>query len=501
MPDFHYRNGVLHDEEALGGLVAKYGLKFTWFFQNGYHPHYWQTLFHTNTNPEADHLCRFRHLVAGRRGGKTMSAAWEVLYYCLHPSEFHWDAHKTQSIKPLHVWVLTKDYPTGMAALLTFREALAAAGLEHGKAYKENRGNRWFEFENGSFVQFKTADDPETLRGAGLDILWMDEAAFIGNERAWQVARPALSDKLGLVVSTTTPDGKNWFYDEFWSEASKKDVNQGRVEYRSIDNPYFPAEEWRYLLRHYHPLLFKQEYMASFDSMAGKELSGEWLHYYTLDDLPLKDRSRGLVPDNVDATIYVGVDPAISLADSADRFVLTVIAVTHDKRIFLLDQWAGRIPFPEQVDKINEYFLKWRPAYIAIEKVAYQAALAQQVQRLEGFPPVVPLIRKGKKSERILSMSPLFRIGRIRIQKEHIDFINEWLDYDSTKSNPKDDCLDSMEITLSVAGVLLPNLASAPSEPFMDLRDNSIDSLARRDLAKYANKDMAGVDEHLGADW
>jgi hypothetical protein len=49
----------------------------------------------------------------------------------------------------------------------------------------------------------------------------------------------------------------------------------------------------------------------------------------------------------------------------------------------------------------------------------------------------------------------LFRIGKIRIKREHRDFIDEWINYDASVSNSKDDCLDSMEIALRTAGALL----------------------------------------------
>jgi hypothetical protein len=71
------------------------------------------------------------------------------------------------------------------------------------------------------------------------------------------------------------------------------------------------------------------------------------------------------------------------------------------------------------------------------------------------MPPVVPMFAKGKKWERILAMSPLFRIGKVKIKKDHADFIQEWVDYDSAIQKPKDDCLDSMEIALRTAGALL----------------------------------------------
>jgi phage terminase large subunit len=119
-----------------------------------------------------------------------------------------------------------------------------------------------FEFDNGSMVEFKSAEDPQALRGAGLDILWMDEAAFIRDEEAWNVVRPSLSDKMGLLITTTTPNQKNWFYEEFFSKDSKADLTNSRVEYRSIDNPYFARSEWEYVKARYHPLLFQSRVLC-----------------------------------------------------------------------------------------------------------------------------------------------------------------------------------------------------------------------------------------------
>lgn len=503
MPGYRAMDGLPVDTEGLAELVKPFGPKYAWFLKAGYRPHTWQTLFHTMLNPESERLCRFRHLVAGRRGGKTLSAAWELVYYLTNPEVFHWDAHREHDTRPLWGWVLTKDHPAGLPALIAFRQALdmaIKAGLLSTDDFKENRGHRWFEFANGSFVQFKSADEPEGLRGAGLDILWLDEAAFIPTEDAWNVVRPALSDKLGLVISTTTPSGKNWFYDTFWNDEALLDPRIGRVEYWSIHNPYFPREEWEYAMATMHPMLFKQEYMASFDSMAGKELHGDWLKYYEPHEIPRDDNKTP------DLRTYIGVDPAISLSDKADRFSLALVGVTKDNSAaFLLEQYAGRIPFSEQLDLIYSWWVSppngWpRPEFIGVEATAYQAALAQQLEKMPGFPPVVPMVAKGKKFERILSMAPWFRLGKVRIRKEHRDFINEWVDYDSALKNPKDDCLDAVEIALRTAGVLLP---SAPIESYNDDRPaGSIEELAlRMRPSDKWTKEWREVDDHLGADW
>jgi len=464
-----------------------------WFVSKGYEPHLYQILFHAMRT--GDELTRFRNLVAGRRGGKTLSAAWETLFYALFPEVFHWHAHQQVKDTPLWIWIVTADYSAGRPALLTFRQVLDQAGLVAGVDYKENRGLRYFEFANGTLVEFKTADNPESLRGSGLDILWLDEAAFIPNNEAWLRLRPALSDKLGLSITTTTPKGKNWLYEEFWTGPSVTNPKVGSVEYVSIDSPYFHVEEWEEAARTYHPIMFKQEYMASFEAHVGLDLHGEWLHYYESSDLPVREDD----PTKYDLQLFIGVDPAVSLAETADRFSMALIGVSNDNRyVYLLEQYAGRIDFPDQVQLIEEWHRKYRPQLIGVENVAYQNSLIQQLMRLSSFPPVIGQPAKGKKFERILAMSPLFKMGRVLVRADHRDFIEEWINYDSSLKNPNDDCLDAVEIALRTAGILLPDLAPVGlftnNGPAADL-----DELAQRNLP--GSKQNQRVDEHMGEMW
>lgn len=484
--------------EEMGKIAQRDARKLLWFLQQPvpYAPHVWQTLFHGARDAEG-RMARFRHLVAGRRGGKTLSAAEDTLYYILHPEEYWLDFFDVNKSDELWAWELSKDYSIGFAAWRTFQETMKNAGLVHNVDFKLNRGEKYIEFLNGGFIQFKTAVDPESLRGAGLNILWMDEAAMMTNADAYNVTYPALSDKEGAVICTTTPKGKNWYYEEFFTGQALRDEQQVTIEYTSIDNPYFPEREWKRAQMRYHPQLFKQEYMARFDSMAGVELNGEWLQFYKTEDLPRKEGTKML-----DLKLYVGVDPAISVRDEADRFVMALIGITQDNsQVYLLDMFADRIPFPEQVDKLREWHIKYRPMLIGIESNAYQAALAQQAMRMANFPPIVPILSKGKKHERILSMAPYFKIGRIRIHKNHRDFVDEWLNYDSSEKNPKDDCLDAVEIALRTAGALLPEMPqdSLFKTDANEMPASNIEELAARDLKKFWSRERAGsYDDEMG---
>ncbi len=102
-----------------------------------------------------------------------------------------------------------------------------------------------------------------------------------------------------------------------------------------------------------------------------------------------------------------------------------------------------------------------------MEAVAYQRALADQALKIPGMPNIVPVFPPPgtKKWERILQMAPLFRLGRVRIhQRLHREFIEEWLDFDSTLKNTKDDCLDAVEIALRSTALMMQPLPQQTNE-------------------------------------
>jgi phage terminase large subunit-like protein len=487
-------------------VVSRYPVKFWWFAKHGYQPHVYQALFHGAADEERQ-LTQFRHLVAGRRGGKTLSAAWEVLFYAMNPREFHRDAHGTESDRPLWIWILAKDYPSGFPSLATLLDVMGQAKLVKGRDYQYNKTERRIEFtESGTIVQFKTADNPQSLRGAGLDILWIDEAAFIEDDEAWLVTAPALADKLGLVITTTTPHGKNWFWKEFFQGDALTDPAQFRVEYTSIDNPYFPRRSWEYYRRRYHPIMFRQEFLASFDAFTGIALQGDWLKYWTSGAPDVQNGEITIKPyfqedsGTYKLRIFLGIDPAISQSDNADHFAMAVLGITDDNsQAFLIDYFVGRLTFPEQLDKIREWHQQWRPQMIGIESNAYQHALAQMAYRLEGLPPIVPVFSKGTKNERILAMSPVFKTGQVRIRRSMPEFIDQWVNFNPARKNQEDDLLDAVEIALGTAGVLLPR---APYAAAVEDAPKNVDDEARQMIRKLKDKqDGKQWDPELGTEF
>lgn len=456
--DLKFDNPLLQDpswvQAETARMAGRYPKKIAWFLENGYQPHFFQLHFHCAQDP-AGNLSRWRSLVAGRRGGKTLSAGWELAYYTLHPAEWWRDVHGTENYEDAWSWFLAADHKVGLAGHMTFRQILRRLGMVDKKDYNENRQEKYFEFDHAR-IDFRSADNPASLVGAGLNILWVDESAKIPNSEAWEIVRPCLSDKMGIGIFTTTPEGKNWFYNEFHADSKRSDPEISRVEYRSLDNTYFPKKEWDTLLESYHPLAFKREYMASFDAFAGRDLPGDWLHTYTWDELPRIEGRTGNKPTDFALDYYIGVDPAISMADNADFFAISVIGIPKGaaSQAYLIESMNLHVSFAEQLDVIRRYQHEYQPMYIGIENVAYQRVLVEQSLRLDNAPNVIGIPAPGTKPERIISMSPAFRVGKVKIRADQKNFYDEWLDYDVTNKNAQDDVLDSVEIALRTAGFI-----------------------------------------------
>ena len=96
------------------------------------------------------------------------------------------------------------DVSAGRLIWRDLKKALRGAWVE--KREKEMR----IVLPGGGSVTVKSADDPDALRGVGLDGVVLDEAAFM-REAAWvNGIRPALADRQGWAMFLTTPCGMNW---------------------------------------------------------------------------------------------------------------------------------------------------------------------------------------------------------------------------------------------------------------------------------------------------
>src|ERR1043165_2541835 len=108
----------------------------------------------------AAHPARFRIVCAGRRWGKSRLAAMLSLKTALEQQGRCW-------------WVAPSYAQSSMA----WRELKALADQMPGRIVREDV--RRIALPGGGEITMKSADAPEALRGEGLDLVVLDEAAYI----------------------------------------------------------------------------------------------------------------------------------------------------------------------------------------------------------------------------------------------------------------------------------------------------------------------------------
>ena len=74
------------------------------------------------------------------------------------------------------------------------KHSLRGAWLE------KNENERRIVLPGGGSITVKSADNPDSLRGAGLDGVVMDEASFMAREAWTEGIRPALADRQGWAI-------------------------------------------------------------------------------------------------------------------------------------------------------------------------------------------------------------------------------------------------------------------------------------------------------------
>lgn len=187
------------------------------------------------------------------------------------------------------------------------------------------------ELPGGGSVTVRSAHDPDSLRGVGLDGLVMDEVAFF-EERAWTEAlRPTLADRQGWAVFISTPDGPNWFADLFNRVPS--DPGWERWQRPTSDNPLIPDAELLEAERNSGQRAFAQEYLAQFVDMAGAEFPGSYFgEQVWFDEWPKRSEIKWRV---------MALDPSKGKTEKSDYSAYIMLAL-HESGVMYCDADISR---------------------------------------------------------------------------------------------------------------------------------------------------------------
>ena len=189
--------------------------------------------------------CRFRVVVAGRRFGKTKLSMLEMLA---------WATKRGQKI-----WYVAPTYK--MAKQIMWNDLKAWVPRAWVVKVRENELS--MEFRNGSRIDLKGADKPDSLRGVSLDFLVLDEFQDIAAETWKTVLRPTLADRKGHALFIGTPKGYNELYNlyKLGQNKHKQDTKQWMSwQFPTITSPFIPRAEIEAARRDMDEKSFRQEF-------------------------------------------------------------------------------------------------------------------------------------------------------------------------------------------------------------------------------------------------
>lgn len=342
---------------------------------------------------------RFKVLAAGRRWGKTRLGVWLCLEKAWLGGRAWWIA------------------PTYSMALEGWKD-LRNIGVEYGTIIKESE--KTIITPTGGMVSIKSADNPDRLRGAGLDFVVLDECAFM-KENTWaEVVRPTLTERQGGALFISTPKGYNWFEKLYHEAENREDWERWQIP--TYSNPFVPKTELDIARKEIGSYLFSQEYLAEFVELTGGMFQSEWLkrfrtqtvtdlnkqgnyetnEYYVLDDETIKAN---------DIRKIATVDLATSTKEQADYTVITISGVTPKNNIVVLEVIRKRLEAPDIIPLLKKALADWQLDYIGIERAGYQLALVQMARR-EGLP-VVELKADRDKVSRAMPLSARMEQGQV----------------------------------------------------------------------------------------
>ena len=337
---------------------------------------------------------RFKVLSAGRRWGKTRLGVNECVSVANEGGR---------------AWWVSPSYKTSEVGWRPLRQMCRRIpGVEI------KLGDRVVNFPNGGFVAVRSADNPDSLRGEGLDFVVMDECAFMQREAWTEAIRPALSDRQGKALFISTPKGRNHFW-ELYQKGINGEEGWQSWTFPTISNPFIQASEIEAAKRDLPEMIFRQEYEAEFiDSDGGV--------FRRVQDAAV------LEPQEPDANkqYVAGVD----VASSIDFTVVSIMDV-KSKELVYLDRF-NRVDYNVLENRLEALYRRWHLDSMKIEANSIGQPVIDHLYA-KGLSIIPFTTTSATKQAIIQALQSAFEHGEIRIINDPV-LVGELLSFESKRS-------------------------------------------------------------------
>jgi len=275
-------------------------------------------------------------------------------------------------------------------------------------------------FYNGSFIKFRSADSGDNLRGATLDYIYLDEAAYMKLDFINEVLLPMVTRTGGRVTAASTFNGPNWFYE--WYKEGQVEENWEQI--KSIKKTYLDLNDEN----------VSKTVLGIKKSMTKAQFDQEFL-CRPVSANALFSNVEDAVVDKLDTRCertYIGMDIGVA----QDYTVLT--AMSDDYRVVDIDRFNYKeegMDYDEFKERIKSFYLKHdnnlAAAYFEINN---NDLLFDDLTDDDRMYKLVPFITSAQsKPEIIRNLIKLFEDKVIKIPK-NTDLIKELYDFKSKRN-------------------------------------------------------------------
>lgn len=204
-----------------------------------------------------------------------------------------------------------------------------------------NKSERILVLHNDSEVAFRSADDPDSLRGPNRSWLWMDEPRNLRTREAFDISYAQIREGAQRVWLTTTPSGLfHWLYDLFVANPIPKSTY---ITVRTNENPYLPVD---------YEQLLRSQYTGTF---AAQELDAQFVSFEGViyDNFSVEENVTEEADYNPEFDVYWGVDDGYAEGSGVGTpghhpRAIVLGQLRSDGGVNIFDEYYQTLRLPEQ---------------------------------------------------------------------------------------------------------------------------------------------------------
>jgi len=169
--------------------------------------------------------------------------------------------------------VISPTYPMmrdgTLSTFLNLPPTASLIGQRKDGSLNYNKESKDITMYNGSVIKFRSADEPDRIRGMEASFLWLDEGGQLSSDEMWKIGIGRLSQRCApqRAICTTTPNGMNWLYNEFVTNKSKEHEIFFSSTLENAEN--LPDGYIESLESQYSGQFYKQELLGEFVGFEG----------------------------------------------------------------------------------------------------------------------------------------------------------------------------------------------------------------------------------------